>query len=81
MSFWNKAFDVAKNAGTSLINEIESNANEIREIKSKYENKSDEELIRIINNDSFFASQSKKEKGVAFGILKKRGYSAEDIKA
>lgn len=80
MSFWNKAFDVAKNAGTSLINEIESNANEIREIKSKYENKSDKELIRMINNDSFFGSQSKKEKGVAFGILKNRGYSAEDIK-
>lgn len=78
MSFWDKAFNVAKNIGTAVVNEIESNANEIREIKQKYEAMSDEELFRVIKSDGFFA-KSKREKGVAFSILKKRGYNIDEI--
>lgn len=78
MGFWGKAFDVVKNIGTTVANEIESNANKIREIKQKYEVMTDEELLRVIKSDGFFG-KSKKEKGVAFGILKKRGYDIDEI--
>ncbi len=80
MGFWGKAFDVAKNVGTAVVSEIESSANEVREIKQKYEDMTDQELLRIVKSDGFFG-KSKKEKGVAFGILKKRGYSVEEINA
>lgn len=78
MGFWGKAFDVAKNVGTAVVGEIESSANEIREIKQKYEEMSDDELLKVVKSDGFFG-KTKKEKGVAFGILKKRGYSIEEI--
>ena len=78
MGFWDKALDVAKNIGTTVVNQIESSANEIREIKQKYEAMSDEELFKVIKSDGFFGN-SKKEKGIAFGILKKRGYNIDEI--
>ena len=80
MSFWNKALDVAKNAGTAIVSEIESSANESREIKQKYEIMNDDELIKILSSDGFLG-RTKKEKGVAFSLLKSRGYSADQLKS
>lgn len=57
---------------------LESHNNEIREIKLKYDDLSDDELIRVVHSTGFFAKDSK-EKGVAFSILKKRGLSVDDI--
>jgi hypothetical protein len=78
MGFWDKAFEITKNIGTAVVSEIESTANELREIKQKYEVMEDDELLRLIKSDGFFG-KSKKEKGVAYGILKKRGHSLEEI--
>lgn len=78
MGFWNKALEITKNVGVAVASEIESTANELREIKQNYEGMDDDELLRIIKSDGFFG-KSKKEKGVAYGILKKRGYSVEEI--
>jgi hypothetical protein len=80
MGFWDKAFEAAKNAGTVVVAEIEKSANEIREIKEKYEQMSDRELLRVVRSDGFFGS-SQKEKGIAYGMLKKRGYNAEAFKS
>lgn len=78
MGFWDKALEITKNVGTAVASEIESTANELREIKQKYEKMDDNELLIVIKSDGFFG-KSKKEKGVAYGILKKRGYSVEEI--
>lgn len=80
MGFWDKAFDVAKNVGTTVANHIEASANEIREIKQKYEDMSDDELLRVVHSDGFFG-KSQKEKAIAFSILKKRGFDPEEIKS
>ena len=80
MGFLDKALDLAKNAGTAVYNEIEKSANEIREIRSKYEDLGDDELLRIVHSDGFFGKSSK-EKAIAFSILKSRGYDIEEIKA
>ena len=80
MSFWNKAFEVAKNVGTTVVTEIEKSANETREIKGKYEELDTDELIRIIHSDGFFG-KSQKEKAIAFGILRSRGLDPEEIKS
>jgi len=80
MGFWDKAFQVAKDVGTNYANSISEKANEVRQTKEKYESMSDEELIRIVNSDGFFG-KTQTEKGVAFSILKSRGYSADDIRS
>jgi hypothetical protein len=80
MGFWGKAFEVTKNVGTTIANEIEKNANEIREIKQKYEEASDRELLEIVRSEGFFG-KSQKEKAVAFTTLKSRGYDADTIKS
>lgn len=79
MGFWNKAFQIAKDIGESAANSINAKANEIRQLKEKYESMGDEDLIQIINSDGFFG-KSQTEKGVAFSILKTRGYTPEDIR-
>ena len=78
MSFWDKAFKVAKDVGTSVVSSIEESANEARELKKKYEEMEDEELIRVVHSEGFFGKSSK-EKGAAFGVLRRRGHSVEDI--
>ena len=80
MGFWDSAFQVAKDVGTSVANSVNEKANEIRQLKEKYESMNDEELIRIANSDGFFGN-SQTEKGVAFSTLKSRGYSPEDIRS
>lgn len=76
MSFW----DVAKSVGTSVANSINEKANEIRKTRDEYEAMSDRELISIANSDGFFGNSST-EKGVAFSILKSRGYGSSDLKS
>lgn len=68
--------DFAKSAGTAIMNK----ANEMKELRSEYECKSDDELFSIANSSGFF-SKSKTEKMVACVVLKNRGYSVEDIKS
>ena len=80
MGFWDKAFQVAKDVGTTAANSLNEKANEIRQLKEKYESMSDEELIRIVNSDGFFG-KTQTEKGVAFSALKSRGYNTEDIRS
>lgn len=76
MGLW----DVAKNIGTSVANSVAEKANEIRQLRDEYESMDDDELIRIANSDGFFGKSST-EKGVAFSILKSRGYSSDDLKS
>lgn len=76
MSFW----ETAKNVGTSVANSVAEKANEVRQFRDKCESMSDEELIRIANSDGFFGSSST-EKGVAFNILRSRGYGPDDLKS
>ncbi|MBU2870938.1 hypothetical protein [Colwellia sp. E2M01] len=80
MSFWKKALDVTKNVATAVVGEIETKANELRELKQKYEEKNDDELLKIAKNDGAFGNSSK-ERSVAASILKKRGYSVEELKS
>ena len=80
MTFWKKAFQVAGDLGTSFINSLNVKANEIRQLKENYEKMSDEDLIRIVNSDGVFLGKTQTEKGVAFRILRSRGYEPEDIK-
>lgn len=78
MGFWDKAFDVAKNVGAAAMNELEQSANETREIRHDYDQKSDSELFSIVHNDGFLGKSSK-ERAIAFSLLKQRGFSVEDI--
>ncbi|MEC4090924.1 hypothetical protein [Pseudoalteromonas rubra] len=78
MSFWKKALSVAKDVGTAVASEVEKQANETRELKNKYEGMSDDDLFNVLKSDGFLG-KSQKEKGAAFGILRRRGYSVEDI--
>jgi len=48
-------------------------------MKLKLENYDDDKLLQVANKDGFFADS--REKGIAFSILKSRGYSTEDINA
>jgi hypothetical protein len=76
MSFW----EIAKNVGTSVAGSVAERANELRQIRDRYEELNDDELMRIANSEGF-AGKSTAEKGVAFSILKSRGYSADDLKS
>ena len=57
---------------------LENHNNEIRELKLKYEGMQDDELIRVVHSDGFLGKTAK-EKGVAFNVLRTRGFSVEDI--
>lgn len=78
MSFWKKTLKVANDVGLTVVNAIEEKANEVREITQKYEDMSDNELFDVIKSDGFWG-KSKQEKGIAFSILRRRGYSQEEI--
>lgn len=73
MGFLKAIADIA----TSIGHDYAKQAIEIREIKEKLERKSDEELIKIIKSNGFFAP-SRDEKAIALYILKKeRGISPD----
>ena len=80
MGFWSKAINVVKDIGLSVVETANQQANDLRETKQKYEKMNDNELLKIIHSEGFLG-KSKKERGVAFGILKNRGFSVEDINA
>jgi hypothetical protein len=80
MGFWDKAFQIAKDVGTAVGATINETANEIREIKLRLEDYDDNKLLKIANGQGFFGPDSR-EKGIAFSILKSRGFSVEDINA
>lgn len=79
MGFFDAAFNGIKNTVTFIASEIERSANEVREIRQKYEELDDKDLIKIVHSDGFFGKSSK-EKSIAFSTLKSRGLDAEDIK-
>lgn len=79
MGFFDKAFKLAKDTGVVIANSIAEKATEISTTRSKYEQKSDSELLRIIHSGSGLFSNSKTEKAVAFKLLTERGYSREEI--
>ena len=78
MSALKKTLKFAQNAATVVANAVAESANEIQETKKKYEKMPDDEIIDIIKREGFFSS-SPKEKGVAFSVLKRRGYTSEDL--
>lgn len=80
MGFWDKAFQVAKDVGTSVTASLHEQANEIRAINVKFESYDDHKLLTIIHGEGFWGPDSR-EKGIAFKILKSRGYSEEEISA
>lgn len=78
MGFWNRAFQATKDVGTTVLAQVEESANKSRELKQKYEELNDEDLFQIVHSDGFFGKNTK-EKGVAFGILRRRGHSVDEI--
>ncbi|MGC8101896.1 MULTISPECIES: hypothetical protein [Bacteria] len=81
MSFWNKAFQVAKDLGTTAVNTLNEQANNIRETRLKLEDYEDHKLIQIANGGDGFFGPSSTERGIALSILKSRGYTVEEINA
>ncbi len=80
MGFFDKAFQIAKDVGTTVVTRVNEEANKIRETKEKYQSLGDDELINIAKSDGFFGKTSQ-EKSIAFSILKSRGYTAEDLRS
>lgn len=74
-----KAFSFARKIGSIVSNTVNEKSLEIDEKKRELNKLSDDELIRIVNSDSFF-SRSTQDKSISFNILKSRGYSSEEIK-
>ncbi|KEQ11274.1 hypothetical protein GZ77_26360 [Endozoicomonas montiporae] len=77
MGFWDVAGKVAKGAGKLTVAVGKEMLNQGQEYKQDRENMSDEsdqELIRIVKN------QSGSKKTAAWAELKDRGYSPDDIK-
>jgi hypothetical protein len=62
--------DFLKSVGTAVAEKAE----EMNEIRRKYEGMDDDELVRIVQSDGFFGP-SKTEKMIASSVLKKRGIS------
>lgn len=80
MSFWSKAGEIAKNVGTVVVAGIEKSANETRELKAKYENMEEEKLVEIVRKTEGWGAKPKKDRAIAFSILKQRGYDIESLR-
>ena len=78
MSFFKKAFKFAQKGVVLICEEVKKNAEEYEHLKTKFEDKSSEDLLQIVNGQGFFSANSK-EKMIAFSILKSRGYTKEEI--
>lgn len=81
MGFFDKAFKLAKDAGTVVANGIAEKASEISAKRAEYECRSDGELLRIVHSGNGVFSNSGTEKGIAYKLLIERGYSQEEIKS
>ena len=79
MSFWSKAGEIAKNVGTVALNEVEKSANKTRELRSKYEDMDEDELVRIVKNVEGWTAKPQKDRSIAYSILKKRGYDVKSL--
>jgi hypothetical protein len=71
MGFFDTVGDIAKGAAQGMIEK----GNEMKEIKQKFDNYSDDKLAEICENDSFIGGSSSIEKSIAKKILSDRGYS------
>lgn len=78
MGFWSSVGKVVVGAAKLVGNEIESQANELKQLKAEYKNKSDDELLRIARNEGMLGHSSK-EKGAASSELRGRGYTQQQI--
>lgn len=75
MSFFNKAFSVAKAIATTVATSIEEKATEINTKTVEYEEKTDEELLRYIHSgDGFFLKVALKK------LSLQKCYDNEDIR-
>lgn len=71
MGFLSTVGDIAGNIAQDMIKE----ANEIKEIKEKFDNYSNSKLTDIYKDNSFIGGSSDIEKRIAKKILQDRGYS------
>lgn len=71
-------FDIIKEVGKTAGKAAAEYSEKCNKIRSEYEDKSDQELLRIVRGETFI-SASMTEKSVAMSILKRRGYSREEI--
>jgi hypothetical protein len=75
MSFWDVAGKVGKfalNTARVVAEGVNEKANELKETRDKFEQKSDEDLIKITKSEGVFGSSSS-DRAMATQILKKRG--------
>ena len=79
MSFWSKAGEIAKNVGTTVVNEIEKSANKTRELRAKYEGMREGELVQIVKKTEGWSAKPQKDRAIAYSILKKRGYDVQSL--
>ncbi|WP_162617864.1 hypothetical protein [Salinicola halophilus] len=84
MSFWKKTGSLAlKTAKVGyatanvLANQVEAQSNEINQLHKDYKNRSNKELLEIIESTGFFA-KSYQEKGAARSILRQRKRSQSE---
>jgi hypothetical protein len=73
-------FDIVKKVGSVALDTLDQKGNEIKAQIAAYEQKSDEELIKIVTRTGF-AAPSGLQKGAAMKVLNMRGITVEDIKA
>jgi len=78
MGFWDKAGELAKKAGSAVLDEAKAAGDRNKEYKAQMPNKSDAQLVSIVKNER---TSSPLKSSAAFKELKSRGYDAEDIKA
>ena len=71
MGFFDTVGDIAKGVAQGMIEE----GNEMKEIKQKFDNYSDDKLADICENDSFLGGSSSIEKLIAKKILQDRGHA------
>lgn len=77
MSFWKKAGELAKKAGTAILEEAKATSERANEYSLEMRSKSDSELARIVNIEM---KRSPLKASSAYKELKARGYDTEQIK-
>lgn len=69
MGFWDTVGSVAK-AGMNSLNEYNA---EMQALKARFEDKSSDELRKIMKSEGGFFGHSDKERKMAYIVLKQRG--------
>jgi len=70
MGFFDTLGSVAKGTVEGMVEK----ANEMKDIKQKFDKYSDDKLAEICEDDSYFGGSSHTEKNIARKILQDRGY-------